>query len=74
VPERGQIVIIRQQTPAKLVRKNRPKTFRFPACFCVSGSLGKPPPSASRAPHRDDFPNDLNDLLGADPIVLFIVQ
>jgi hypothetical protein len=41
VPERGPIPIIRQQTPAKFVRRNRPKTFRFPACFCVFGSVSK---------------------------------
>ena len=52
VPERGPMAIRRQPTPAKFVRKNRPKILRFPARSCSSASLSKPPPSASRPPHR----------------------
>ena len=52
VPERSPVSIIRQPTPAKVVRKNRPETMRFPACSCSSAGLSKPPPSASRPPHR----------------------
>jgi hypothetical protein len=36
--------------------------------------VSKPPPSASRPPHRGDFPNDLGDPPRAGPIVQLVVH
>jgi len=68
------MTIIRQPTPTKFPNKKRAEISKIPARSVMLGSLSKPPPSASRPPHRDDFANDLNDLPMADPIVQFVVQ
>jgi hypothetical protein len=74
VPKRSPSTILQQPTPTTLPMKNGPETIRFQARSVISGDLSKPPPSASRPPHRVDSSNDLNDPPCLDPIVQFVVQ
>ena len=54
VPERSPTTIIRQPTPTKFPIKNGPEIIQFQARSVIPGSLSKPPPSASRPPHRGE--------------------
>ena len=52
VPERGPTTVIQQPTPTKRPIKNGPEIVNFRPVSVTSSSLSKPPPSASRPPHR----------------------
>jgi hypothetical protein len=52
VPERGPIPVRRHPAPTKFPTKNGPEIVKSQARSVIPGSLSKPPPSASRPPHR----------------------
>ena len=52
VPKHGRNPVQTQPTPTKVPIKNGPEIVNFQARSVIPGSLIKPPPSASRPPHR----------------------